>query len=56
MSMMTQAMIPYLCSMHSCYIGSFCRCKDVSMLCGTTVVQGSSRMPEPGTLSLDTQV
>jgi len=41
MSLMTQAMIPYLCNMHSCYIGNFCKCKDVfqvSMLCGMMVV------------------
>jgi len=54
---MTQAMIPYLCNMDSCYIGSFYKREDVSQAntwCGMMVAQGNSKVQEHGTLSLFT--
>ncbi len=57
MCLMTQAMIPYLCNMDSCYIGSFYKREDVSQAntwCGMMVAQGNSKVQEHGTLSLFT--
>ncbi len=57
MSLMTQAMIPYLCNMQFMLPWEFLQmqgCFSINMLCGMMVVQSSSKMPELDTLFLDT--